>query len=936
MSGQMPAQEEKAQGEAEVLALRPPLPRTEVLNSASSQALPQTPEEPVTSMPPTAPSAAALQDLPDLQPLALAGPPTKRRRGRPSKLLQEFLAQHPSATGSTSALPTLIPSDVGTEKPGVPNVGPHLEAETRQADVAAMHRKDDVIVPTVESYVPVRLRGFTLPSATAPVLLQCCRLAAEEALADDSYVKIHHAYLTPEKYHLASQSVRAGQLGLSRQALHSKLCRLVNAQTTLLNMQRVQLEDEVTRHFSSQQLVAYVDAQTYDETPMKATIKHDNVPAQHGQGASTGSQLASGASQVDGQQFQNLDTGRLEAMKVKILQTRQFYGMVLKHGHDYVNIMGQTLCPLQVMERGTAEVLKECLLRQSAVSPRAALFTFPTRLSCSDKAAYNLKAEADMVGDRAGSWQHIHTTCDVHATSTAYNKVFEGLVPSQVSGLIRCALSLREPAALHAFRRCLAEEIQSRLRILRGAPPRSAEEHRQRTMETFMSEGSSSMVVRVLLSHLPNGDWRNSSEVEYYVSVQDADIDKDHICRRLQQGLCYAMVGTQPSFWPRHRWTGADIALDELARMEAIHCLLSHTYSRFMRTYHHRMASTCDEETRLNPLLPIASLGNLPGGEGEGDTAVEGVMQEGTGPAEPSSAAEHSRNRRQAQEWLQSRPWSQLVAMRLTMEPLRQLLLAQFQTCSEEWEVHERAELLRQREDVGGPGHRRYMLSTAAKGELEQRFFDRLFEIWENTLRWNIVDEADLTCNFRALAFRMLSRAGCAVEQLIAHPHRLFPIRTFSLLDCVDVSLKAVELEQTSACVRDTWTQGLLDCFGGLAAEECLQTLHLHGLLGTTNIAAIETRHASVRRHLVSRSVQTWALQVAYASSEWMSQCLRRSKASKLASSRARATRHVKKRQATVRCPEQTPVPLALQSASHVEWGSASISCTSSKHWRVR
>ena len=70
----------------------------------------------------------------------------------------------------------------------------------------------------------------------------------------------------------------------------------------------------------------------------------------------------------------------------------------------FVFLLGSTATPLQVMERGTAEVLKECLQRNAAVSPWIQAFRWRCRASCTDKAGYNLKADSSIGRDRGTQW----------------------------------------------------------------------------------------------------------------------------------------------------------------------------------------------------------------------------------------------------------------------------------------------------------------------------------------------------------------------------------------------------------------------------------------------------------------------------------------------------------------------------------------------------
>ena len=82
----------------------------------------------------------------------------------------------------------------------------------------------------------------------------------------------------------------------------------------------------------------------------------------------------------------------------------------------------------------------------------------------------------------------------------------------------------------------------------------------------------------------------------------------------------------------------------------------------------------------------------------------------------------------------------------------------------------------------------------------------------------------------------------------------------------------------------DTWTLVMQEQYPDLRGDDFLATLTLHAHLQSTNISNIEAKHASVRRQLTARSVQTWALKMPTASAEWLCQHIRRGKLSKLSS----------------------------------------------------
>ena len=58
--------------------------------------------------------------------------------------------------------------------------------------------------------------------------------------------------------------------------------------------------------------------------------------------------------------------------------------------------------------------------------------------------------------------------------------------------------------------------------------------------------------------------------------------DRNAIFTRLTSGLLTALLSSRPGLYPRHRWTGCDLATDDVGIVEACHSLPSTTYRRFV------------------------------------------------------------------------------------------------------------------------------------------------------------------------------------------------------------------------------------------------------------------------------------------------------------------------------------------------------------------
>ena len=89
-------------------------------------------------------------------------------------------------------------------------------------------------------------------------------------------------------------------------------------------------------------------------------------------------------------------------------------------------------------------------------------------------------------------------------------------------------LSLKQASVLQTFRTCLREEIRQRLVVKRGAPPIDAVNYKKQILDLFLTHTAKQGTVhRLLLAKLPNGDWKNREQVQYFVGPS-AETLTDH------------------------------------------------------------------------------------------------------------------------------------------------------------------------------------------------------------------------------------------------------------------------------------------------------------------------------------------------------------------------------------------------------------------------
>ena len=102
---------------------------------------------------------------------------------------------------------------------------------------------------------------------------------------------------------------------------------------------------------------------------------------------------------------------------------------------------------------------------------------------------------------------------------------------------------------------------------------------RSRSWTSLTHTAKQGTVHRLLLAKLPNGDWRNREQVQYFIGPSaEALTDHSSKPRMLETGLNHANAQLEA----QAHVEGADVAVDELARIEAVHGLLTATYPRML------------------------------------------------------------------------------------------------------------------------------------------------------------------------------------------------------------------------------------------------------------------------------------------------------------------------------------------------------------------
>ena len=163
-------------------------------------------------------------------------------------------------------------------------------------------------------------------------------------------------------------------------------------------------------------------------------------------------------------------------------------------------------------------------------------------------------------------------------------------------------------------------------------------------------------------------------------------------------GLQFALCATPPTVYPRHRWTGADIAVDSIGLACAVHDIMPRAFERYCQKLsrkgepgRHVAAAEGDSA------LPMAD----PPADGEGgamgaeeSALVEAALQgAGAGEASGGTALTNDHHRTKGLRWFQSKPFGRTVLLRMGIEVLRSCMDRQFHLDSDKFCISRRMSL---------------------------------------------------------------------------------------------------------------------------------------------------------------------------------------------------------------------------------------------------
>ena len=725
----------------------------------------------------------------------------------------------------------------------------------------------------------------------------CARFEQAGQMSPDPVIQKlgEHFLQQPNRLHTTKQAL-GRLLDVDPKAIESSLSTLASSLLHLDKMERFLLEKSLANLPTL--LLAYFDVNKFDETPMRVSQQQDLE------------KLASQALQPPAATQLHPDPSTLRplsehnpfqvkaATPAKLFATSQQFAYLIRipeevqthAGRQHLLLRGSSLTALQVLESATGSHLKQALLENNGVSDFSKHFFTKTRITTTDMAGANVVAEKCVLADRDEEWGHFHNFCNVHVVSRSISRSLE-FFSKDVTGMIHCSLALSVGSALERFRKSLATVLAQKIMVTPGSSSVEAARHRDFVLELFCTTGSKVAMKQYLLKKLPNGDWRDRAKVEVFVTP-GVEYDENDIKEKVVSGLLLVLSGKLFRTFPRHRWLGADNATDEIGLCEAVHGLASQAFAHMMQQPRSSGSSSTQGPsssgslpaplpTQVEVAEPITSgpAGTdttpdmLEGDAGEFASRIPaGLLPQASGEMSAAQilAGENERHRKVAMGWLQDNPLSRLMALRLCIGPLTDLISSYVNQSGQRWETQERAT---QAASLSGgeDTQRRYHLLEYINLNAERAFFDRLEGLRQDS-NWKELPSQSWTMDFQCQIFRTLSRMGAAIEELLVEPTRKCPFTVLRLL--TDPDHTSSDLLHTPACCLDNLTTKHLQKFPGseLTGADSLAVLEALCVVGSTETVGLEWGHGRVNRLITATSNQSKRPSLEFIGAQWLCQ----------------------------------------------------------------
>ena len=313
----------------------------------------------------------------------------------------------------------------------------------------------------------------------------------------------------------------------------------------------------------------------------------------------------------------------------------------------------------------------------------------------------------------------------------------------------------------------------------------------------------------------------NTEAVEIWVPYGQLP-GRAQVSASIAGALVNAFCKGQLATYCKHRWTGADEAISDLALLDVVHGLLRPTYilwAQSMGKVPRPIVIDGDVVMPLAEEMPHDDSAAPARGAAEGAPVPR---EENQGPADPDNLADdesewekrQAGHRREATRWLDTHTsfrgraaFCDLVLLRMCTSPLQEVLHKLLFLASHSWELAERAKAAKALRSgkAGDRLLRDFRVLVAARGTYEGLALNKCRALLHTPTLWHLLPGDEGTNRRKVTAFAMISNAAAGIEKMLAAPHRRHPFRLFRLLETPEVAQSSFWTSNDVAWALSLW-----------------------------------------------------------------------------------------------------------------------------------
>ena len=499
---------------------------------------------------------------------------------------------------------------------------------------------------------------------------------------------------------------------------------------------------------------------------------------------------------------------------------------------------------------------------------------------CTDGYSSNVAAEVALASENP-DWTKSYNFCLLHKAAAVQSAQFR-MVPGHVSGLLSVSLSMQASGTTSLLKDLLSKILRDKLRLKHGVPPPSFRAHQEAVHDLFLPVGphvNASLLhnrQRMVLFECCNGNLQDEEVVAFWSSDPDAKLTEE-LTDVWVRRVVAALLPHKCPYFNRSKWVGGELAIEWAGLLCSYNNLLQPLVQAWVAATTSdvpsaAVASNMQRPPQAEPVLGWSAVADrvrdvdseAAQGPSELDAGhVPTVEAEIRAPQDENpdiSWAEFNKaNKRKALAYVATSPGAVLVLMRLCMRAALRVIYTLVRFASVTFTQEQLTKSAR------GEARTHRVLEFFS-GKVQEAFRREISDVMSSDLLG--LPAKNCTEAMRALAFRMLSVGCCAAQQLIWRLATSSVVVLFrSLQD------GAAAIKDMVPCLHDQLTRAILSMFPTqalLESDMCRQMLHALAEHYQLDILDLERNHSTIRRTILSKSLQTWAATFSSACAHWI------------------------------------------------------------------